>query len=315
MLDILAVTGPIYLLIALGFFATRRGVFRSADLPVLGQYVAQFALSALVFRAVAQREFTEILNGRFLAAYAGGSLAAFGVGLLVALRRGRGLAAAAFNGAGMSISNNGFIGSTLLLPLLGPLGGVAFALVLLVENVVMQPLLLTLAESEGQGHLPWWKVTLQSLGRVLRIPFVMAIFVGLAVSLAGLHLPVVLMRAVDLVAMSASAVALIVIGGTLVGRRLDGQGASVGGLMVGKLLLHPLLVLGMLLMWGMPLDPTLRFAAVAFATMPMFSLFPILGQRYGLEGFCAAAVVLTTIVSFLTITAWLWVLRHLLGWG
>lgn len=313
MLDILAVTGPIYLLIALGFVATRRGVFAAADLRVLGQYVMQFALSALVFRAVAQRPFAQILNLHFIGVYALGSLGAWGVGAAIARVRERGWAGAAFNGGGMSISNSGFIGSTLLVPLLGPWGGVALALVLLTENLVMNPLMLTVAEGEGAHHQPRGQVAVQSLLRVLRLPFVVAMLVGLAVSLSGLPLPAVLMRAVDLLAMSASAVALFVIGGTLVGRRVEGQWVPVIGMVLGKLVLHPAAVLTMVLLWP-PTEPGLRAGAVLFATMPMFSIYPLLAQRYGLEGFCASVLVATTAVSFVTISAWLWVLRHLLGW-
>ena len=36
MLDILAITGPIYLTIALGYILTRRGLFARADMRVLG---------------------------------------------------------------------------------------------------------------------------------------------------------------------------------------------------------------------------------------------------------------------------------------
>lgn len=314
MLEILAVTGPIYLLIALGYLSGRRGVFQPADLRVLGQYVVQYALSALMFRAVSQRQFAEIMNGPYLLAYAGGSVATMLFGFTVARLRGRRLAAASFYGAGMAVSNNGLIGVTLVSQVLGAPAMVGLALCLLVENAVMSPLLLTLAESEGQDHLPWYRVAAQSLARVLRVPFVLAILVGLGVSALGLPVPAVLMKAVDLLAMSASAVALFVIGGTLVGRSLLGQHVSVVEVMLGKLVLHPLVVLGLLLLLP-PIDPVLRFAAVAYAGMPMFSIYPILAQKYGEEGFCAAALVLTTVVSFITISGWLWVLRHLLGWG
>lgn len=84
--------------------------------------------------------------------------------------------------------------------------------------------------------------------------------------------------------------------------------------MIGKLVLHPLAVL--VLLWVLPpIDPVLRFAAVAFASMPMFSIYPILAQKYGIEGFAATAVVVTTVASFVGISGWLWVLRHGLGWG
>ena len=49
MLDILAITGPIYIAIALGYCLTRAGLFSRADMRVLGQFVIHVALPALLF--------------------------------------------------------------------------------------------------------------------------------------------------------------------------------------------------------------------------------------------------------------------------
>jgi malonate transporter and related proteins len=313
MLDILAVTGPIYLLIALGYAACRWGVFNKADLRALGQFVAQFCLPALVFKALSQRDFGEILNTSYLLAYAGGSLAVMGLGLALARWRGRGLAFSSFYGMGMSCSNSGFIGYPVVLQLLGPPAAVALALCMLVENLLMLPLALTLAESAGVNHLPWYRVLGQSLARVLRNPLVLAIVAGCGMAALGWHLPQVLLKSVDLLAAASSAAALFVIGGALVGRSLQGLRSALAEVALGKLVLHPLLVLGLLLLLP-PIDPALRLAAVAFACMPMFSIYPILAQKYGEEGFCAAALLVTTVASFLSITAWLWAVQHLLGW-
>ena len=42
--------------------------------------------------------------------------------------------------------------------------------------------------------------------------------------------------------------------------------------------------------------------------MPMMSMYPILGLRYGREGICAAAVFAATLCSFFTISAALWLI-------
>jgi predicted permease len=68
MLYILSITVPIYLLIALGYLAGRRGWFTKPEMRVLGRFVIQLALPSLVFQALAQRKFTEILNGEYLLA-------------------------------------------------------------------------------------------------------------------------------------------------------------------------------------------------------------------------------------------------------
>src|ERR1700742_3131276 len=74
MLTTLAITGPIYLVIALGFLAVRFEVFSKTDMRVLGTYVVKFALPALIFTTLSQRPVGEILEPRYLLAYAAGSL-------------------------------------------------------------------------------------------------------------------------------------------------------------------------------------------------------------------------------------------------
>ena len=46
MLNILTITGPIYLSIGLGYAATRRGMFSKLDGQVLGRFVCELALKA-----------------------------------------------------------------------------------------------------------------------------------------------------------------------------------------------------------------------------------------------------------------------------
>jgi len=48
-LEILGITGPIYLAIALGYIATRRGLFSQTDMQVFGKFTIQLALPALLF--------------------------------------------------------------------------------------------------------------------------------------------------------------------------------------------------------------------------------------------------------------------------
>ena len=55
MLDILGITFPIFATIALGYAAVRVGVFAQSDMKILGKYVLNIALPALLCAAVARR--------------------------------------------------------------------------------------------------------------------------------------------------------------------------------------------------------------------------------------------------------------------
>lgn len=86
MFDILAITGPIYITIVLGFITTRLGLFSKADMHVLGRFVINLALPALLFNALAQRPIGDILNSRYLLIYAVGSLVTVALAVLWARR-------------------------------------------------------------------------------------------------------------------------------------------------------------------------------------------------------------------------------------
>jgi len=77
MLNVLAITSPIFLLIALGYGAVQAGIMEKGGTRPLGAFVLTFALPALIFKSLAQRPVAEIANWGYLAAYGGGSLIAY----------------------------------------------------------------------------------------------------------------------------------------------------------------------------------------------------------------------------------------------
>ena len=149
----------------------------------------------------------------------------------------------------------------------------------------------------------------RSLLGLRRNPIILAIVAGVTLALLDLRLPPLLAKPVAMLGTASAPVALFVIGGSLVGLPLRSMLRDVSILASGKLLLHPLLVAGALLLFG-PLDPHLAMAGVLIAAMPMLSIFPILGQRHDMQGFCAATLLLATTSSFLTISAAIWLLQH-----
>lgn len=316
MLQTLAITGPIYLVIALGFLAGRAGTFSKLDMRVLGTYVVKFALPALVFTALSQRPVGEVMNGRYLLGYAFGSLVVMMSAFGWAWRwRGKSFTLSALFGLGSASSNSGFIGYPIAILAAGPSSAaVGLAMCMLVENLLMIPLTLVMADSGRAGAGKWYRILMQSLLQLSRNPVILAIVGGLAVSLIGIPISGVLARSINMLAMSSAAVSLFVIGGTLVGLRTKGMRRDVTTVAVGKLLLHPLAVGTM--MWLLPPnEPALRAAAVIFAATPMLSIYPILAQRYGFEEMCAAALLLATVLSFVTISIALWLLGPVLGWA
>jgi predicted permease len=312
---VLSVTAPVYLLIAVGFLATRFGLFERADMRVFGKYTINLALPALLFNALSQRQVGEILNPVFIAAYLGGSLLVMLTGIAWARRvAGKDVPLSAVIGMGMACPNSGFIGFPLVAQVFGAgVGGVALALAMIVENLLLIPIALAIAASAGGegasgSRLARWRAAVgQSLRTVARNPMIHGLALGFLFSLFGWRLPEPLARAVGLLAVSCSAIALFVIGGSLVGQSIRGVWRDVSLIVVGKLLLHPLAVL-LLVMLLPPMPRELQVTVVIMAAVPQMGIYPILAQRFGHDGLAASAQLASTVVSFFTLTALLWVL-------
>lgn len=308
MIDILTITSPIFMIIAIGYFAVHRNIVPQSITRGMGAFVMNFALPCLLIRALAQRDLTEVIEPVYLLAYGGGSLALFGFGYLYALKVARkGQANATLQGLGMSMSNSGFVGYPVVSQVLGPTAEIALALCVIVENLVMMPLVLVLgdsAQNNGQSRMQVLGKAFVNLGRN---PIIIGIIIGLVISLLGITLPTPIFRVIDMLASASGPVALFVIGGGLVGLKLKGLRTDMARIVSAKLLLHPIAVF--VLIYFLPgIDPTLQIACVAFACSPMLSIYPIFGQRYGHEGLCAVSLMMATSLSFITISTTLWLL-------
>lgn len=304
MLQILSVTGPIYLIIALGYAAVRFGLIEAAGLRVLGRFAFLFCITALLFDSLSSRRIADVLDAAYLFAYAVGSLALLLGGWAWARwRRGDGPARAAIQGMGMSSSNSGYIGFPIVQQALGPVAGVALALCLLVENFIILPLAMAMADVRPGQTLA--AALRASLAGLVRNPLVLAIVAGTVVSVLQIPVPAVAAKAVKLLAAASAPVGLFVVGGSLVGLKLQGVRADLARVTVGKLLLHPLAVGGLLWLWP-PANPALVAPAVLFAAMPMLGIYTVLAQKVGEQAFSAAALLVATVVSFFTISALLW---------
>lgn len=306
MLPILTITAPIYLLIGVGWLAVRTGMLPPEALRLLGLYVSRLALPAVLFRSLSSQPLARMLDGRYLLIYGAGSVGALLLVRALARRAGRDPSLAALEGLGSACSNSAFVGLPIVAPLVGPVAGTALALCMVIENALVIPLGIALAERTS-GSRAWSARLRDRLLGIARNPLFIGIALGMAGAAVELRLPGPLDRAIALLGAAAPATSLLVIGGSLVGLRLTSSRADLGAVAVGKLVLHPALVaLGALLL---PLpDPALRGAAVLFAAMPMLSVLPILAQPHGHERLCAALLLTVIVGSFFSLAGALWLL-------
>ena len=300
---LIGVIAPVFLIILLGYALARMGQFAPAVIASNGRFVLNVLTPAVVFHALSTAQIGAIARPDYLTVYALASLLAFAAGFVWFRRSGgTGTGVAAVRALGMSGSNTAFVGLPILSQLYGGRAAAPIALNMLFESFVLLPLLLALIDAGEGGRRPLGAV-LSDLGRnLVRSSLLWAIILGTVFAATGLRLPAPLARTVDLLAAASAALALVTIGAGLAGIVLAGRRAAIGAVVAGKLLLHPLLVVALLQL--VPIgDPMLRHSAILLAGLPMFSIFPVFGQRAGDGDTCSAAMLLAVVLCPMTLLA------------
>jgi malonate transporter len=175
-------------------------------------------------------------------------------------------------------------------------------------SVIMLPLLLTFAELSSQTKESNFSILKGIIKRLITNPLIISISAGVLFSTFELHFPKPISHALTMLSGASAPVALFYIGCTLAGLQLKGMGGDISSIIFGKLILHPLAIYVTLLILSFN-NPMLKQAAVINASMPMFSIYPLISQKYGYQDLCAAAMVATTVISFFTITGLLWLIQ------
>lgn len=299
---ILNITGPIFLIVALGYLSVRWGLFEKAHMKVLGRFVMFVALPALLFKALASRALSEIVQADYILVYALGSAVPLALMVWWQRRQGASHGRAGIAAMGASCPNSGFVGFPIMLLIMPKFAPIVLALNMLVENFFTLPLTMAYSERQPGEHGHWSQSVLHALKPLTTNPLFLAILVGGTFAGLGIHPPQVVSRSIDVMAQAAGGAALFSIGGGLVGLEIKGLRRLVSLIAVGKLVVHPLATAA-LAYWLLPIaDPHLRAAAVISTAMPMLGVYPLLASRAGQEDMASAALLATTVGAFVTLS-------------
>lgn len=309
--EILGIVFPIYALMILGFGTVRLGWFSAADMRTLGRFVRDVALPALLFSALARRDIAAILSHDYMLSYMVGSLGLIALVYAWFTLAGSDPKYRALAVMGSACPNNGFVGYPVMLLAFPDIAGVVLAFNFLVENIVMIPLSLILMERAAAGGG-------QGLGRqivgavwnLLKMPFFIGLMAGLLVSATGLTVPGPVAHVVDILAASAAALALFVVGGSLADRPPGHNRLFAARVVLAKLVLHPGLVFaaaaGLSMAGLIALTPDYHAALILSAAMPMFGIFTVFAQRLDLEAVASVALLAATTGAAATLSILLW---------
>lgn len=310
MFEIASIVLPVFLVVLIGFAASKFGKIADAEVDTLLRFTTRFAVAALLFEATATLDLGEALDPRLLASYYLPAFATFAIGIAMARavfaqRPGEAVA----SGFTALFANSIFLGLPIVERAYGA-PGIAVALAIVaVHAPTMYFIGVVSMEStarDGAGFVP---AVRKVAGTLMHNPLFVAVAAGITFNLLNLYLPGPASDALKLLAKSALPIGMFGIGATLTRYSLGGDLKQTGIFVALSLLVRPLLVAG--LAYGVfRLDPVAAKVAILMAAMPggiNIYLFAVLYRRS--EALAANVLLVGTALSVVTTTLWLAFLR------
>jgi len=310
---ILSVIVPFFALVLAGYVAAHRRWLPEASIPGLNIFVLYFALPCLLFRFGANTPLLDLLHPTTLAVY----LMSAVMIVLVTIRATLGprihLKDAAFGALVAAFPNTGFMGTPLLVALLGKAAAGPVICAVMVDILFTSSLCIALAQLHGSsgGLRP---ALAKALRGTLSNPLPWSIVAGMISSASGYRLAGPLDVMTRMMADAASPVALFTIGAVLwrAGQHVHTRTPVALFLPVAliKLFVHPLLVFGLgtaARALGAPLSPFQLLVLTLAAALPSASNVSLLAERYGADNGRVARIILTsTVLAFVSFSLLTW---------
>lgn len=299
---------PVFLVIGVGYIATRARFFEAAQIDGLMRFAQNFAIPCLLFSAIAQLDLRAGFDAALMFSFYTGAGLCFAAGLLGARylfkRDWPDAVAIAFC---CLFSNGVLLGLPITERAFGPEALSGNYAILAFHSPFCYGLGITTMElirNRGKSGTAFLQAV---LGAMFRNTLILGIALGFAVNLSGVHLPAVIWDALGLITRAALPAALFALGGILVRYRPEGDLRVILYVCVIVLLLHPTLV------WSFGsltrLDADLFRSAVLTSSMATGVNGYIFANMYGhAKRVAASSVLLATAASVFTVWFWLMML-------
>ena len=298
-LPFVALTAPLFVLIALGFAIARSGRWPAASTDALTRFVFAIAVPALLFRLMSDFSRLPPIDARVLVAYFGACLVVFVAGRVVsrALFRHDGVAQSVFALGGV-FSNTVLLGLPLVQVTLGAPAMPAVSLIVVFNALILWTLVSVSVEWARHGSLGWRQFALTARN-VLLNPVVASILAGTAFGFSGLALPGFAERALGLLAQAAVPLSLVALGLGLGEVALGAGWRESAAIAALKLAALPTAAWALALAVGLPRDETI--VVVVMAALPTGANVYLMARHFrALEGPVAASLVVSTALAAVT---------------
>jgi len=306
--EILNIIAPVFLVVGAGYLAVRIGIVGSEPIDHLMKFAITFAIPCLLFRATSTIDLGAAFDWRIMLSYysaaiAGSVLAYFAARKLFGRRPGESVVvgfAALFSNLvllGLPISERAW-GADTMAP--------NFALVSVNAPVcyLIGITAMEILRADGRNAAETARVVLTAM---FRNSLMIGIGLGFVVNIFSIPLPAALTSAVDLLARASLPVALFALGGVLTRYTLSkslGEASLVSAL---SLIVQPALTLLIARQLGLP-DQVIKSVVLMAAMAPGLNGYLFASMYKRSLGVSASTVLLGTILSVFSVSAWLLVL-------
>jgi malonate transporter and related proteins len=310
MIEVLNLALPFFGLIFIGFACGRIKQIPDTALAWMNFFIVYVSLPALFYRILAQTPLGELSQVNFIFATTLATFWAFAVsfGIGMPIRHGN-VGESTIAGLAGGYGNIGYMGPGLALATLGQGAAVPVALIFCFDNIVlftMVPLLMALARPQPMSVAA---IAVEVARRVALHPLIIASALGVVSAALHYDPPVALDRLMQFLQNAAAPCALFALGVTVALRPLKKMPWEVPFLTAVKLVLHPVLVFLLLSLFG-PFDQVWVYTAVLMAALPpALNVFVFARQYDTWVEQASSAVLVGTLVSVVTLTSVMWMVK------
>jgi predicted permease len=310
MADILNLALPYFGLIFIGFACGKTRGLPESGLAWMNFFLLYVSLPALLFRIMSETPFSELNNPPFLIATTLATVSAF----VTAMVAGRiigdlSLRKATMAGLAGAYGNIGYMGPGLALAVLGAKAAAPTALIFCCDSIFLfsiVPLLMALTDREHPSFLHAIGVAAR---QIVLNPLIMSAAAGALSAALHIQLPVAIDSTLLFLQNAAAPTALFVLGVTVALRPFDRVPWEVPGVIAVKLLVHPLIVFGLMLLFGPFAQPWAATAVLMAALPPALNVFVIARQNNTWIEPASVAVLIGTFASVVTLTSVMWFIQ------
>lgn len=300
--QILAINLPIFLMIAVGYISIRSKSLSKEIIPYISQFIIKISLPCFLIYALSTTPLQQIWQAPYFLSYTLSSISIFLLSFLFFRKiKKMVIEQSSIFAFGGSMANTGFIGTAVLTMVMGTKAVPYLAMTLIIESIIMLSLMLTVAEVGINKQNSIARIISNTLVQLAKHPIIQAIIVGITLSIVSIQWPQPIATTLNFFSQTATPLALFVIGASLSQLNISKIGSNIFVLCGIKMLIMPLTMLCIFSIMPGVTDE-MKYAALILAALPMASATAIYAQSYGVAEEASAAVMISAILSFASLS-------------